>query len=82
MPNVFLGKPVHWGLMVFVAGLLWWAGVLRSHVIYFNWFLIALCFGSVVIVLLVLKTTKPGEQVTRDPLPQPGESDAEVPAGD
>ncbi|MEM7426697.1 MAG: hypothetical protein AAF441_11405 [Pseudomonadota bacterium] len=82
MREIFLGKPFHWGLLALAAAVLWWAGSVRAHVIHFNWFLIALCLGACAMVLLVLRSTGQDEQVTRDPLPEPGEADEEVPAAD
>ncbi len=72
MREVFLGKPWHWALLLAVSALLWWAGVAKLHVIHFNLFVLALLAGSIVVVLLVVRTTKPGEQVTREHL-QDGE---------
>ncbi len=68
MRDIFLGKPWHWALVVLVAALMAWAGSARTHVIQFNAFLIALVIGSLLIVLLILKTHRSGEQVTREPL--------------
>lgn len=68
MRNVFLGKPWHWAMAAIVTALLWWAGGLKAHVIHFNSFLVALTIGSLVVVLLILKTNRPGEQITREPL--------------
>ena len=77
MREIFLGKPWHWGLVFAVAGLLWWAGAMKAHVIHFNSFLVALAVGSLAVVLLVLKTHKPGEQVTREPLSPDDAKDSE-----
>ncbi len=68
MRDVFLGKPWHWAIVVIVAALMAWAGGARAHVIHFNVFLIALVVGSLLIILLILKTHRAGEQVTREPL--------------
>jgi len=68
MRELFLGKPWHWALLVVIAALLWWAGDMRVHVTDFNSFVIALIVGSFAVVLLLLRTTRPGETVTRDPL--------------
>jgi Mn2+/Fe2+ NRAMP family transporter len=64
--EIFLGKPWHWALIMVIVLLLWLAGTAKLHVIHFNTFLIALCVGTVAVILLVLRTTKPGEQITRD----------------
>lgn len=65
MRDIFLGKPWHWGLLVAVSALLWWTGSAKLHVIHFNVFILALLAGSLAVILLVVHTTKPGEQVTR-----------------
>ena len=68
---VFLGKPLHWLLLLIAFGLFWWAGEDRLHVIYFNSFVGAILVGSVALVLLILVSTRPGEQVTRDEIRLP-----------
>ena len=68
MRDIFLGKPWHWALVAIVAALMAWAGSARAHVIHFNVFLIALVIGSLLIILLILKTHRAGEQITREPL--------------
>ncbi len=68
MREIFLGKPWHWGIVLAVAALLWWAGSSKAHVIQFNTFLVALAVGSLAVIVVILKTHKPGEQVTREPL--------------
>jgi hypothetical protein len=75
--EVFLGKPWHWGLLLVIAAALWWAGSAKLHVIYFNGFVFALVAGTVAAVLLLVRTTKAGERVTRDAL-----RDASDDAGD
>ncbi len=77
MREVFLGKPWHWAMVVCVAGLLWWAGADKAHVIHFNSFLMALAIGSFALIVLILKTHKPGEQVTREPLLPDDQEDSE-----
>ncbi len=76
MRDIFLGKPWHWALLLAVSALLWRAGGAKLHVIHFNPFVLALLAGSLAVVLLVVHTTKPGEQVTREPLQ---DGDAEEP---
>ncbi|MEM7749077.1 MAG: hypothetical protein AAF346_12530 [Pseudomonadota bacterium] len=65
---VFLGKPWHWALIVAAAGLLWFCGSKRLHVIEFNLFILSLIIGTALSVFAVLHFHKPGEQVTRDEL--------------
>ncbi|MGI9372458.1 MAG: hypothetical protein ACR2OJ_08175 [Hyphomicrobiales bacterium] len=68
MREIFLGKPWHWAMLVVIIGLLWMAGVNKLHVIEFNSFIVALFLGTTAVILLILRTTKPGEQITRDEL--------------
>jgi len=66
MSELFLGKPLHWLLLVIVSLALWYAGVQRVHVVHFDAFIVALLAVSTVCVLIVLYGTKPGERITRD----------------
>jgi hypothetical protein len=79
MHNIFLGKTWHWIMIIVISGLLWLAGNAKLHVIHFNTFVVALLIGTVVVVLLVTRTTKPGEQVTRDVIEET-DPDAELEA--
>ena len=64
--NIFLGKLWHWALLAIATLLLWYAGSKRFHVVEFNWFIIAMLLGTIVILLCILRFTTPGEQVTRE----------------
>lgn len=75
MREIFLGKVWHWALLAAIAALLWWAGDAKLHVIHFNAFILSILAGSVVVILLVVWTTRPGEQVTRDKLEDDEEKD-------
>lgn len=66
MSNFFLGKPLHWLLLVVAWAALWYAGDLRLHLIHFDGFIVALLAATAVCVFIVLKGTKPGERITRD----------------
>lgn len=68
MKGIFLGKWWHWLLLALLVALLWQVGQGKWHVIRFNWFLIALIAGTVVSLLAIIFTTKPGEQITREAL--------------
>ena len=68
MSRVFLGKPLHWAVLVGLIVLGWATGRARLHVIEFNTFILGLLAVTVVAVLVVLATSRPDEQVTRDPL--------------
>ena len=66
MSNLFLGKPLHWLLLVVICAGLWYAGDLRLHLIHFDAFIVALLAVSAVCVFIVLYGTKPGDRITRD----------------
>ena len=68
MRNVFLGKWWHWLLLAAATVLLWQAGKMKLHVVYFNTFVLLLLAGTVALLLILLLGTKPGERVTRDDL--------------
>jgi hypothetical protein len=68
MGRIFLGKPLHWGLIVLLIAIGWFIGDARLHVIWFNLFTVILLVISAVAVAVVLLTSKPGERITRDPL--------------
>ena len=76
MRELFLGKPWHWALVIAITLVLWWAGSARVHVTHFNLFVMALLLGALAVVVLVLWTTRPGEQVTREALEQADSSEA------
>jgi Mn2+/Fe2+ NRAMP family transporter len=68
MSRIFLGKPLHWVLVILLAAGGWLVGRQRFHVIEFNLFTILLLVVSAGVIVAVLMTSRPGEQVTRDPL--------------
>ena len=68
MGRIFLGKPLHWVLIVFLIADGWVIGQERLHVIWFNLFTVILLMISGVAVAVVLLTSRPKERITRDPL--------------
>ncbi len=68
MSKFFLGKPLHWLVLVVIAAGLWYVGDLRSHVVHFNAFVLALLVISAGCVLIVLYGSGHAERVTRDEL--------------
>ncbi len=66
MSQLFLGKPLHWLLLVVISGGLWFAGLQRVHIVHFDAFIVALLAVSAVCVLIVLYGAKPDERITRD----------------
>ncbi len=71
MNQIFLGKWWHWGILIAGVVALWLAGEQRMHVIHFNTFILSLLGVTAIVVAILIFRTKPGEQVTRDPLESP-----------
>ena len=80
MRQIFLGPPLHWLILIALIAAGWISGKMRLHVSEFNPFLIASILITVTVILVVLKTSRPGDQVTRDPIVD-GDQDAPA-AGD
>ncbi|MEK9671341.1 MAG: hypothetical protein VW268_02405 [Rhodospirillaceae bacterium] len=70
MRDFFLGKPWHWLIVVGIFCGMWVVGSYKLHVTNFNPFIMLIMVGAAFIVLLLVKTTKRNEQITRDPLPE------------
>ncbi len=68
MKRIFLGPWLHWLILIALVAAGWLTGVDRLHVIDFNPFITGLILVTVVILVLVLKTSAPGQRVTRDPI--------------
>lgn len=68
--EVFLGKPVHWIPWPLLGVLFVWMDKVHLHVTRFNTFAFVLLGVSAVVVALFLMTTRRGEQVTREPIPE------------
>ena len=68
MSRIFLGRWWHWGILVVCVAALWLAGDKRMHVIHFNTFILCLLGVTALVTALLIARTRPGEQVTRDPL--------------
>lgn len=68
MRRIFLGKPLHWALIVLLVVIGWLIGHERLHVIWFNAFTVVVLVTSAVAVAVVLLTSRPDERITRDPL--------------
>ncbi len=69
--DFFIGKPIHWLLLVIVVGVLYWLGHIKMHVRDFNNFLFLLLALTAAVVLFIVVTYKKGDAITRDPLDQP-----------
>lgn len=68
MRRIFLGPALHWLIVAILVGLCWLGGLERLHVTDFNPFIIGVIVVTLIALLVVLKTSKPGSQVTRDPV--------------
>lgn len=68
MKRIFLGRWWHWGILIASVAALWFAGEQRMHVIHFNAFILSLLAVTAIVVAILVVKTRPGEQVTRDPL--------------
>ncbi len=71
MRDIFLGKPIHWLVLVIVMAVLWWLGANLVQTRNYHLFLTVLFVVTAGAVIIV--TTRKGEQVTREPF----EDDAE-----
>ena len=68
MSRIFLGPLSHWLLVAMIVGLGWFSGLGRTHVSKFNLFIILLLVLTIAILVIVLKTSPQGRDVTREPL--------------
>lgn len=68
MSRIFLGPLFHWLMIAVLIGLGWLAGLDRLHVTGFNLFISLVILVTLGAILLVIRTSAPGAQVTRDPL--------------
>lgn len=66
MNRIFLGKPVHWLMLVLLIAIGWFAGKQKTHVIHFNPFIIITLLLTIAAIVLILKTSSATEQITRD----------------
>jgi hypothetical protein len=66
--ELFIGKPLHWVLLVVMAGVLVWLGHLKLHVREFNQFSFAVLGMTAAALLFIVVTYRKGEPVTREPL--------------
>lgn len=66
--QIFLGPALHWLLIALLAGMAWLAGIDRMHVSEFNLFISSLIIITIGLIVLVIRSSPPGQQVTRDPL--------------
>ena len=67
MRTLFLGKAVHWLVVVVVMAILWWLGTNLVQTRNYNLFLTILFVVTAGAVAVIVVTTRKGEQVTREP---------------
>lgn len=77
MNRIFLGKWWHWVILIASVAVLWLAGEKRMHVIHFNAFILSLLVVTAIVIALLVARTRPGEQITRDPLEWGEEDEAQ-----
>ena len=68
MNRIFLGRPVHWLIVLVAIVLGWLAGSVRMHVTSFNLFLVLLIVGAVAVLVLVIATSGSARDITREPI--------------
>jgi len=68
MKQLFLGVWWHWVILLASVVLMWLAGENKLHVTHFNWFVGLVLLTTIVCVISVVRGTKCGQQVTRDPI--------------
>jgi hypothetical protein len=68
--NIFLGKPLHWLPWPLLGVLFVWMNKVHLHVTRFNTFAFVLLGLSAGVVAFFVLTTRRGEQVTREPIPE------------
>lgn len=68
--DIFLGRPIHWLPWPFLALLFIWMNKVHLHVTRFNTFALLLLAVTAALVGFVLLTTRRGDQVTREPIPE------------
>jgi hypothetical protein len=78
--ELFIGKPLHWAILVVMAGVLVWLGHLKLHVRFFNLFSFAVLGMTAAALLFIIASHRKGERVTREPLDDDGARDSPPPA--
>jgi hypothetical protein len=68
--TVFLGKPIHWLPWPVIAGLYIGMDAVHLHVTRFNAFAFVLLGVAAAVVAWLRLTTRKGEPVTREPIPE------------
>lgn len=70
--EIFLGKPIHWLPWPIIVVLFIWMNKIHLHVTRFNLFALSLLAVSSAIIVYLLLSSRRGEQLTREPIPEEG----------
>ncbi len=74
MSRIFLGKPLHWLVLVIVFGILWWMGSALMQTRNYHLFLLILFVSVAGAVGVIIATSRKGERITREPFDdEPGD---------
>ena len=68
MGNIFLGKPLHWIMLLVVTAILYVVDEKHLHVSEFNTFMWIVLALSIACLTIVVLGHPPGERVMREPL--------------
>lgn len=68
MSELFIGRPVYWGLAAAIIAVLAYLGLHQQHVKDFVPFQFAVLAVALVAVVAVMVLYRPGEKATREPL--------------
>jgi len=64
----FIGRPIYWALTAAVIAVSAYLGINKIHVRNFETFQFILLGLAVIVVGVIIKSYKPGERITREPL--------------
>jgi prepilin signal peptidase PulO-like enzyme (type II secretory pathway) len=67
MKDFFIGKKLHWLLLVGLIAVMWWLGAHQYHRVDYPGFLFILLGLAAAAVVFVILTTRSGDRITREP---------------
>ena len=68
MKRFFIGKKLHWLLLVALIAIMWWLGAHQYHRVDYPGFLFIVLRLAVAAVVCAILTTRSGDRITRDPI--------------
>ncbi len=68
MKTLFLGKALHWAVVVAIIALLYLLGANQYHRVDYPAFLFAMLGIAAAAIVVMIATTRRGDRVTREPL--------------